>query len=94
MKLKTCLFCNSAEVKMRTADFAYQVICPKCGMRGPIFSNPNHGSDWTAQAWNNLERTSLTKCPACLRMIEPIELVFNTSIGYVPACPLCESPLE
>lgn len=61
MQTKPCPFCYStkAEATMSTllTTHEVQVMCPKCGTRGPVFHNIEHGHDWAVQAWNQLART-------------------------------------
>ena len=57
MRLKPCPFCyiDDARMSHRTnkGDEIYQVICLKCGTRGPVFIE----RAWAEQAWNQLART-------------------------------------
>ena len=63
MRLKPCPFCYSTKIEFLVLlDFpgehtGSQVVCPKCGTRGPHFAHPEHGAFWAEQAWNQLART-------------------------------------
>lgn len=58
MRLKPCPFCYSTKAAAQALDtYAIQIVCPKCGTRGPVFSHPEHGSIWAMEAWNLLART-------------------------------------
>jgi hypothetical protein len=63
MKIKPCPFCYIDKAKVEAdlskvlRTYEVQVICPKCGTRGPVFCNIDHGHDWAVQAWNSLDRS-------------------------------------
>ena len=52
-ELKPCPVCGNALISITTKDYKYQVECPNCGHKTPVFWRDY---DKAIEAWNRKEK--------------------------------------